>query len=282
MHSQYEVPGTVNFDDHISLSSPLTYPKFQEDLSSFQTQIQMQVSQGTGATYLKFGDGDYYFLKGKRVGSAAPGARAISRPVSWAKRQKFIKMANGVDYMMCEIYPENRRRFDGVFRGRQIDFPAEIVYGLVANRWLINQTGGQVGLIGASQKLDLIKELLTHHEYRDYLGIEEFADYIPIPQKFAADSPEALSKDIGARVESSSAKVFLMGIGHVKSWLIPALSSYRETIYLDIGSGIDALAGIIDSKRPYFGAWKNYRLPRSDWYTGIDYLQFNNENIFQL
>jgi hypothetical protein len=242
----------------------------------------MQVSKGIGATYLKFGDGDYYFLKGKRVGSAAPGARAISRPVSWAKRQKFIKMANSVDYMMCEIYPENRRRFASVFRGREVDFPAEIVYGLVANRWLINQTGGQVGLIGASQKLDLIQELLTHKEYRDYLGIKEFADYIPIPQKFAADSPEALSKDIGARVEASSAAVFLMGIGHVKSWLIPSLSSYRKAIFLDVGSGIDALAGIIDSKRPYFGAWKNFRLPNPDRYTGIDYLQFNNENIFQL
>ncbi len=282
MHSQYAVPGTSNLDEHISLKSPLTYPKFQEDLSSFQEQIRTQVANNVGATYLKFGDGDYYFLKGKRIGSAKPGARAISRPVSWAKRQKFIKMANSVDYMMCEIYPENRGHFASVFRNREVDFPAEIVYGLLANKWLINQTGGRVGIIGAAQKLDLIQELLTHNEYRDYLGIEEFADYIPIPQKFAADSPEALSKDVGTRVQASTADVFLMGIGHVKSWLIPSLRSYRNAIFLDVGSGVDALAGIIDSKRPYFGAWKNFRLPITDRYSGIDYLQFDNENIFQL
>ena len=191
-------------------------------------------------------------------------------------------MANTVDFMMCEIYPENRSHFSRVFRGREVDFPAEIVYGLVANRWLINQTGGRIGLIGASQKLDIIQELLTHNQYRDYLGIDGFADYIPIPQKYAADSPESLSKVIGAQVEATSANLFLMGVGHVKSWLIPAISRYREAVYLDVGSGIDALAGVIDSKRPYFGDWKNFRLPSAERYSGIDYLQFNNENIVQL
>ena len=282
MHSKYEISGTVNLDSHPALADEQSYPEFQTKLKQFKSQIQMQTSAGVGATYLKFGDGDYFFLKGKRVGSAAPGARAISRPVSWLERRKYIQKASTVDFMMCEIYPENRRHFSSVFPNREIDFPAEIVYGLVANKWLITRTKGRVALIGAAQKLDLIQELLGHERYREYLGIESFVDYIPVPQKYAADSPADLSRQVGAKVEASSANLFLMGLGHVKSWLIPSLSGYKEAVFVDIGSGIDALAGIIDSKRPYFGAWQNFRLPNSNLYKDIDYLQFNHENIVEL
>ena len=51
---------------------------------------------------------------------------------------------------------------------------------------------------------------------------------------------------------------------------------------LDIGSGIDAIAGIIDKDRPYFNNWENFKLNQESFYKNIDYLQFNfdgNETV---
>jgi hypothetical protein len=50
-------------------------------------------------------------------------------------------------------------------------------------------------------------------------------------------------------------------------------------MYIDVGSGIDALAGMIDTRRPYFGNWQNFRLANDEIYENIDYLNFNFENI---
>ena len=40
------------------------------------------------------------------------------------------------DYYTCEIYPENRKMFSEVI-DRDIDYPAEYGYGLVANKWFL-------------------------------------------------------------------------------------------------------------------------------------------------
>ena len=68
-----------------------------------------------------------------------------------------------------------------------------------------------------------------------------------------------------------------MGIGHVKSALTHRLTKYANAIFLDVGSSIDALAGIIDIRRPYFGDWTNYQIKNSEIYSGVDYLQYNGE-----
>jgi len=74
----------------------------------------------------------------------------------------------------------------------------------------------------------------------------------------------------------SSAKVFLFGVGHVKSGIISELANMHPAVYIDIGSGIDALAGIIDVRRPYFGGWTNFVSPKNELYVNIDYLQVQN------
>ena len=56
-------------------------------------------------------------------------------------------------------------------------------------------------------------------------------------------------KIVSEQLKKSSSRIFLMGIGHVKSALIHRLPKYRNAIYLDIGSGIDALAGMIDIQK---------------------------------
>ena len=63
-----------------------------------------------------------------------------------------------------------------------------------------------------------------------------------------------------------------MGIGHVKSGLLHELKNYKKATYLDIGVGIDALAGVVNIYRPYFGLWQNYRIKNKSNYKKIDIL----------
>ena len=44
-----------------------------------------------------------------------------------------------------------------------------------------------------------------------------------------------------------------------------------------MGSSIDALAGIIDVNRPYFGDWTNYQIDEEELYEEVDYLQYEAE-----
>ena len=97
-------------------------------------------------------------------------------------------------------------------------------------------------------------------QYQEYLGLEKFEDYISLPQKFACDDLEATEKMVASQLMKSTSKIFLMGMGHVKSGLIHRLSKYRNAVFLDVGASIDALAGIIDVDRPYAGDWTNYQI----------------------
>ena len=59
--------------------------------------------------------------------------------------------------------------------------------------------------------------------------------------------------------------------------LIHSLKKYTDAVFLDVGSSIDALAGIIDVNRPYFGDWTNYQIDEEDLYEGVDYLQYESK-----
>lgn len=114
-------------------------------------------------------------------------------------------------------------------------------------------------------------------QYQDYLGIEKFEDYISLPQKFACDDLEGTERMVGEQLKNSSSKIFLMGMGHVKSGLIHRLKKYTDAVFLDVGAAIDALAGIIDVGRPYFGDWTNYQINEHHLYEGMDYLGYERK-----
>jgi hypothetical protein len=46
---------------------------------------------------------------------------------------------------------------------------------------------------------------------------------------------------------------------------------------MDVGGGMDMIAGCINTKRPYAGDWINFRIPDYD-YSQIDYLKYNFAN----
>ena len=272
----YKIEGTINNDQNDCFHDETTYPKFQEELEEFKDLLKKLVDFNQSRTFYKFGDGDYHFLKKESVGSATPGRRALSKHYDEIDHDAFTKGAQECDYYTCEIYPENRVKFAGVIN-RAVDFPAEFGYGLVTNKWLLKNFSGKIGLIGAGSKLNIIKNLMEAPQYQDYLGLEKFEDYISLPQKFACDDLEATEKMVASQLIKSTSKIFLMGMGHVKSGLIHRLSKYRNAVFLDVGASIDALAGIIDVDRPYAGDWTNYQIDDVQLYKGIDFLAYDGK-----
>ena len=272
----YKIEGTINNDQNDCFHDETTYPQFQEELEEFKDLLKKLVDFNQSRTFYKFGDGDYYFLNKISTGSATPGRRALSKSYDEIDHDAFTKGAQECDYYTCEIYPENRVKFAGVIN-RAVDFPAEFGYGLVANKWLLKTFAGQIGLIGAGLKLNIIKNLMEAPQYQEYLGLEKFEDYISLPQKFACDDLEATEKMVASQLMKSTSKIFLMGMGHVKSGLIPRLKKYRNAVFLDVGASIDALAGIIDVDRPYAGDWTNYQIDDVQLYKGIDFLSYEGK-----
>ena len=273
---QYKIEGTINNDQNPCFHDETVYPKFQEELEEFKHLLIELVYLNEPKTFYKFGDGDYYFLNKIPTGSATPGRRALSKSYDEINHDAFVKGAQECDYYTCEIYPENRVNFIDVIQ-RRIDYPAEFGYGLVANKWLLKTFAGQIGLIGAGSKLNIIKHLMEAPQYQEYLGLEKFEDYISLPQKFACDDLDATEKMVASQLMKSTSKIFLMGMGHVKSGLIHRLSKYRNAVFLDVGASIDALAGIIDVDRPYAGDWTNYQIDDVQLYKGIDFLAYEGK-----
>lgn len=273
----YKIEETVNLDTNPCFTNPETFPEFQTKLEDFKTLLVDLVEKEASTTFYKFGDGDYFFLNKQGVGSASPGRRALSKGYDQIDHQAFVEGATKCDYYTCEIYPENRHHFSEVLSGINIDFPAEYGYGLVANKWLLKTFAGKIGLIGADKKMNIIKNVMEAPQYQEYLGLEKFEDYISLPQKFACDDVDATEKMVGEQLINSSSKIFLMGMGHVKSALIHRLKNYTDAVFLDVGSSIDALAGIIDINRPYFGDWTNYQIDDQGLYDGVDYLAYERQ-----
>ena len=271
----YKIEGSINNDQNPCFSDKDSCPEFQEKLKFFKKLLIQQVKHNKSTTYYKYGDGDYYFLKKQSVGSATPGKRALSKSYDSIDHDKFVEGAQLCDYYTCEIYPENRQRFSEVIN-KEIDFPAEFGYGLVANKWFFKTFAGKIGLIGADTKMNIIQNIIEAPQYQEYLGLEKFEDYISLPQKFACDDIDATEKMVGEQLSNSTSKIFLMGMGHVKSGLIHRLKKYTDAVFLDVGSSLDAIAGVIDVDRPYFGDWTNYQIDEKNLYEGVDFLQYNS------
>jgi hypothetical protein len=76
---------------------------------------------------------------------------------------------------------------------------------------------------------------------------------------------KATEEMVAEQLKNAKSEIILLGIGHVKSGLTHRLKKYHNAVYVDVGSGIDALAGCIELERPFMGSWTNYRLENYDY-----------------
>jgi len=278
----YNIDGAIH-NGHLNNTNLPMYSEFQSDLEKFKQLILTLEKEKMGKSILHFGDGDYYFLKKIAVGSATPGKRALSIPYELFDITPYKEGWKLADYHCVEyLEPGNPEKLYELYP-QQPTIATEFLYGLLMNKWFLKTFNGKVGLIGAGDKLDIIKELMNYSEYQEYLGINKFNDYIKIPQRFACDNLNETINMVKEQLENSCDETFiyLFGVGHVKSGLIHHLPKIKNAIYIDVGAGIDGLAGLIDPDRPYAGNWINYRMKNYD-YGNIDLLNYNVNNDKQL
>mgnify|MGYP003975534945 CR=1 FL=1 len=280
MQSIYHIEGTKHFvhaSNQVLLRNPNHFPNFQKKLEEFKNLVSNLVASNKSATFIHFGDGDYYFHREDPKGSARPGKRALSVPYNKLDMNRFREGWLACDYHCIEYLevgaiPKLIKLYPRVVPNT---IPTEFLYGLTMNKWFFKTFAGKIGLIGSGNKLNVIKELMKHKVYQDYLGLENFNDYIRIPERFACDNLDNTIEMVRKQLEQAnpSTCIYLYGVGHVKSGLIHELPKIKNAVYLDVGAGIDAIAGLIEPERPYAYGWHNHRLKNYD-YSHIDLLQY--------
>jgi hypothetical protein len=161
-------------------------------------------------------------------------------------------------------------------------FPLDTVYALIATRDIFYLTRGKtIGLIGPKSKLDLIKELIKYNEYSQYLGIGSFDQYLFVPERGSCNDIEALFEDLICQAEGKRCDLYLVGMGISKLMILSRWRDHTQSLVIDIGCGMDALAGIVPRERFYFGEWVNFRL--KSWnYKDIDILENNKTRFMPL
>tara|TARA_Y100000593_G_C4286472_1_gene325764 strand:- start:358 stop:1338 length:981 start_codon:yes stop_codon:yes gene_type:complete len=192
----------------------------------------------------------------------------VSDIINWRDRYNEYKNKKELDNLFKNFSLFNNSYTNYEFKDL-INMPLDIVYGLIANKWILKTFKNKIGLIGNEKKLDIIKNLMEHQKYRDYIHNDFFTDYVCLPQRQAVESGN-LKEKIFEKVIESKCKVFLIGAGVAKLKFFNELKNIKNCIYLDVGHGIDAIAGLADYERPYFGSWQNFRLRRYN-YRGTDF-----------
>ena len=191
---------------------------------------------------------------------------------------RFLTVGGYLPHLSAWLYslirgPLYLKKASALIHGNTIS--SDAIYSLIITKWIFKNYPDDIGIIAGSEKINLIRNLVKKDEYRAYLKMNQFADYVEVPQKGAADDVENLARSLESQLKSSRAKIFLVGIGSSKIALIPLLQQYSNAVFIDVGAGIDAIAGIICQERPYFSEWVNYRLKDYD-YSTIDFMDKEN------
>jgi hypothetical protein len=274
----YKIEGTKNicsYDiDHSCYNSELTWPNFQSDFDLFKERIINSVDNKDPLLFTRVADGEFRFLERRSEGTNI-GNRHLSKNIHSVDMEPFWEGIRQCDYISTQLYTEWTDEFRRVINFRDIDFPMEFAYSIVSSKWIFEKYPDSIGIIGGSEKIKLIQSLMEFKEYRDYLGVDKFTDYISVPERYSSDDIQGLETHIGKELERSTANIFIFGIGISKLAVAHKFKKYHKATYIDVGCGISALAGTTALERPYFGGWTNFIIDGYD-YSNIDRMDYND------
>ena len=276
MHDLYKIPDTSNKHDEqlkgIEYNDPKFYPNFQNDIEWLQNTLIDKVQRGESIVVMRVYDGEFYFLARQVVGNGPK--RHFSKPLTAEFVKPFKEGCYKVDILSCQLNTRMLKKFNTVIPEPRPKFiPMDILYGILANKWLLKTFKNNIALIGGHEKMAVIKKLMEHNEYRNYVQNDYFVDYISVPERFSCNDTSSLVKEIGEKIAASKAKVFLYGIGISKMAMAWKFKEYKNAVFIDIGCGMSGLAGTVETNRPYFGSWTNYRI------TGYNYSKMDPTNF---
>ena len=279
MHDFYKIEGTSNIDPEqlngIEYNDPNFYPSFQKNINELQNIIIENVDKKNATVILRVYDGEFHFLNKNVVGNGP--TRHFSKPLTDEFVKKFKEGVYKVDYVSVQLNINMLKNYNNLFPDRLVDFPMDIIYGLFANKWLLKTFKNKIALIGGSEKNKIIRKLMEYPEYRNYVENDYFLDYIEVPERFSCDNTDEIITNIGEQIKISKAELFLFGIGISKMAIAWQFKKYNNAVFIDIGCGMSALAGMCGIDRPYFGSWKNFRLINYN-YVNADPMDFNIKN----
>lgn len=277
IHPDYRVAGcrTVGHRNLAELKWPGVLKKPLEFyVQTLCEKIDRAVENKQSFSVIRMGDGEAYTLSGRWNGNVT--------------RRHFNKRRLSKDEIELwrEIYKRNDiRSYDisGTLRELWVEhegpvirndfFPLNAVYASVASRRLFKSLlGKKVGLIGASEKLDLIEKLQNFSEYRESIHGLKFQSFLGYPQRFACENVEETTDDLVKTIKKDPCDVYLVGMGISKLYALRTLAEATSKVFIDLGSGLDALAGLVPHDRPYFADWVNFKIEGYD-YSKIDQLR---------
>lgn len=277
MHELYCIENTSNKEpeqlDGIEYNDPTFYPEFQNDLSYLKSILIEKNKNKEGYVVMRVYDGEFHFLNKKVIGNGPK--RHYSKPLTDEFVKPFLEGCYQVDILSCQLNFNMLNQFHYIIPNPKPKFiPMDIIYGLFANKWILSNFKNKIALIGGNAKMRVIQELMKYTEYQEYVCNDYFLDYISVPERFSCDNTDSLIEDIGKQIKRSAAEVFLFGIGISKMAMAYKFKNYKNAIFIDIGCGMSGLAGTVETDRPYFGSWTNYRIKDYD-YSKIDPTNFN-------
>lgn len=278
MHEVYKIENTSNKDKEqlngIEYNDPTLYPNFQIDMIQLKNCLIAKNKNNEGFVIMRVYDGEFYFLNRRVVGNGPK--RHYSKQLTDDFILPFKEGCYKVDILCCQLNIKKLAEFHNVIPNPKPKFiPMDIIYGLFANKWILSTFKNKIALIGGNEKLKVIKTLMNYTEYQKYIHNDYFLDYISVPERFACDETDSLIEHIGKQIINSKAEVFLFGIGIAKMAIAYKFKKYKNAIFIDIGCGMSGLAGTVETHRPYFGSWVNYRIKNYD-YSRVDPTNFND------
>ena len=277
MHKLYSIENTSNKEPEqlngIEYNDPNFYPNFQNDLSQLMDCLIEKNKNREGYVIMRVYDGEFHFLNKSVVGNGPK--RHYSKPLTDEFIKPFLEGCYQVDILSCQLNINMLNQFHNIIPNPKPKFiPMDIIYGLLANKWFLSTFKNKIALIGGNEKMNVIQELMKYEEYQKYVSNDYFIDYISVPERFSCDNTNILIENIGTKIKNSKAEVFLFGIGISKMDIAYKFKNYKDAIFIDIGCGMSGLAGTVETDRPYFGSWINYRIKTYD-YSKIDPTNFN-------
>lgn len=257
----------------------LTKISFQKQHDHLLHLIKNSLLKRKPLSILRFGDGEYFFMKNDHHGNITK--RHLTDPNIKIDLEEWFQKSIENDVLTFSPNKSQRliwgidKKMDAKWRKFLLksDIHFTAVYSLVANKNIFKQFKNyKIGLIGASQKIKIIKKLATSQKYLDYLKLyRPFYNYIEIPQKGACNDTDFLFKKIKKQINSNPCDIYLVAIGISKLKILSQIRDYTGAIVIDIGHAMDGLAGIVPKDRQYFGDWINYRIEGYD-YSSVDIL----------
>jgi hypothetical protein len=252
----------------------------KKPLQSYYDTLWDTITQKTkskeGYTIVRVSDGEANFLRGIIKGNTASRHFTTGKQPTKEYISIFKQGLLGCDSIHIEMYKDMPSIFRKIY-GYDVfsEIPFECIYALVSSRKIFNNTY-KIGIIGADNKINIIKKLLEHEEYRSYVGRDHFDSYVSVPERGSTNDVETVYKSICEQM-SPDIDIYLVGIGISKMAILSKLKENNKAVFIDVGCGISALAGLVSNDRPYFNNWVNFRLKGFD-YSGLDTMDADMEN----